>query len=46
MLAAFWDPARYLLPFPVAALIAAILFLAVGLSRGARSRAGPPRPSA
>jgi hypothetical protein len=35
MLAAFWGPARYLLPIPVAALIAAILLLAAGLSRRA-----------
>jgi hypothetical protein len=44
-LAAFWDPARYLLPIPVAALIMAILLLAIGLSR----RAAPPgaaRPAA
>jgi hypothetical protein len=38
VLAAFWDPGRYLLPLPVATLIAATLLLAAGLSR----RAGPP----
>ena len=43
-LAAFWDPARYLLPLPVAALIAAILLLAVGLSRGAAPRGAAPPP--
>jgi hypothetical protein len=32
-LAAFWDAGRYLLPIPVAALMATILLLAVGLSR-------------
>ena len=40
VLAAFWDPGRYLLPLPVAALIAATLLLAAGLSR----RAAPPAP--
>jgi hypothetical protein len=31
MLAAFWDPGRYLLPLPVAALILAVCLLAAGL---------------
>ena len=31
MLAAFWSPGRYLLPIPVAALIAAVWLLAAGL---------------
>jgi hypothetical protein len=38
MVAAFWDPGRYLLPIPVAALIAAVLLLASGLPRGATDR--------
>jgi hypothetical protein len=43
MLAAFWGPARYTLPVPVAALIGAILLLASGLSRRpARPAAVPP----
>jgi hypothetical protein len=33
VLAAFWDPGRYLLPAPVLALIAAVGFLATGLRR-------------
>jgi hypothetical protein len=33
VLAAFWDPGRYLLPLPVLALIAAVGFLAAGLRR-------------
>lgn len=47
-LAAFWGPGLYLLPLPVAALIAAILLLAVGLSRRvphpAAASPGPGRP--
>jgi uncharacterized membrane protein YfcA len=38
-LAALWDPARYLLPLPVASLIAAVLLLAAGLTR--RRARGP-----
>jgi hypothetical protein len=47
MLAVWWGPARYLLPIPVAALIAAILLLAAGLSRQApppTAAPGPDRP--
>ena len=36
MLAAFWDPGLYLLPFPVTALIAAVWLLAAGLPARAR----------
>ena len=44
-LAAFWSPGRYLLPLPVATLIAAILLLAVGLSgRAGRPAAEPSAP--
>jgi hypothetical protein len=42
VLAAFWDPGRYALPVPVAALIAAILLLAAGLSRRAARPPAPP----
>jgi hypothetical protein len=44
MLAAFWDPGRYLLPIPVLALIAAVCLLAAGLrdrSRGPRKDGSP-----
>jgi hypothetical protein len=41
MLAAFWEPGRYLLPVPVAALIAAVCLLAAGLpGRGSGPREG------
>ena len=42
--AAFWDPGRYLLPVPVAALIVAIVLLAAGLSGRAVDRRAGPRP--
>ena len=43
VLSAFWRPARYALPVPVAALIAATFLLAAGLSRRA-AHAPAPRP--
>ena len=44
MVAAFWDPGRYLLPIPVAALIAAVVLLAAGLSRPATDRVEETAP--
>ena len=44
MVAAFWDPGRYLLPIPVAALIAAVFLLAAGLSRPAADRVEETAP--
>ena len=44
MVAAFWDPGRYLLPIPVAALIAAVFLLAAGLSRRAADRVEETAP--
>ncbi len=44
MVAAFWDPARYLLPIPVAALIAAVFLLASGLSGRAAERVEETAP--
>ena len=41
VLAAFWDPARALLPVPVLALIAAVGFLAAGLGRRHPGEDGP-----
>lgn len=44
MAAAFWDPGRYLLPIPVAALIAAVFLLATGLSGRAADRVEETAP--
>jgi hypothetical protein len=44
MLAAFWDPGRYLLPIPVIALIAAVWLLAAGLSGRSRDPRGDVWP--
>jgi hypothetical protein len=44
MLAAFWDPGRYLLPVPVVALTAAVFLLAAGLTRPAADRAEETAP--
>jgi hypothetical protein len=41
VLAAFWDPARSLLPVPVLALSAAVGFLAAGLRRPQPGEDGP-----
>jgi hypothetical protein len=44
MVAAFWDPGRYLLPIPVGALMAAVFLLAAGLSGRAPGLAGDAAP--
>ena len=44
MVAAFWDPGRYLLPIPVGALIAAVFLLAAGLPGPGVGRAEEAAP--